>query len=81
MRLTDPLEMQQLAADPFASAADAQAAGARLVDLNTLLRESDFVVICCALNEGTRHLINASRLALMKRTAYLINVARGPIVD
>ena len=53
----------------------------QLVDLDTLLRESDFVVVCCALTEGTRHLINAERLALMKPTAYLINVARGPIVD
>ena len=37
--------------------------------------------ICCALTAETRHLIDAARLALMKPTAYLINVARGPIVD
>jgi phosphoglycerate dehydrogenase-like enzyme len=80
-RLAAPLEMRHLAADPAVSSIDAAAAGATLADLDTLLRESDFVVVCCALTEGTRKLINAERLALMKPTAYLINVARGPIVD
>jgi phosphoglycerate dehydrogenase-like enzyme len=55
--------------------------GARKVDLATLMRESDFVVVCCLLNEHTRHLIDAEALAKMKPTSYLINVARGPIVD
>jgi D-3-phosphoglycerate dehydrogenase len=79
--LTAPLDMRHLAADPFIKPADAERAGAKLVDLETLLRESDYVVVCCALTEGTRHLLNAQRLALMKPTAYLINLARGPIVD
>jgi phosphoglycerate dehydrogenase-like enzyme len=80
-RLTAPLEMRHLTADPFAKPADAAAAGATLVSLEALLAESDFVVVCCALTEGTRHLISRERLAQMKPTAYLINVARGPIVD
>jgi phosphoglycerate dehydrogenase-like enzyme len=80
-RLAAPLEMRHLAADPVVSPADAAAAGAQLVDLDTLLRESDFVVVCCTLTEATRRLINSQRLALMQPTAYLINVARGPIVD
>jgi phosphoglycerate dehydrogenase-like enzyme len=80
-RLAAPLGMRHLAADPVVSPADAAAAGAQLVELDTLLRESDFVVICCALTESTRRLINGQRLALMQPTAYLINVARGPIVD
>ena len=46
-----------------------------------LVLQSDFVVICCALVPETWRLINAERLALMKPTSYLINVARGPIVD
>jgi len=37
--------------------------------------------VCCALTSETRHLLNAPRLALMKPTAYLINMARGPIID
>jgi phosphoglycerate dehydrogenase-like enzyme len=45
------------------------------------MRESDFVVVACLLNEGTRGLVGARELALMKPTAYFINVARGPIVD
>jgi D-3-phosphoglycerate dehydrogenase len=80
-QLAAPLQMRHLAADPFATVDQARSAGAELVDLETLLRQSDYVIVCCALTEGTRHLINAQRLALMKPTGYLINVARGPIVD
>jgi glyoxylate reductase len=54
---------------------------ARRVDLDTLLRESDFVSIHTDLNETTRGLFNAERFAKMKRTAVLVNTARGPIVD
>ena len=50
-------------------------------DLDTLLRESDFVTIHTDLNETTRHMMNASAFAKMKPTAILINTARGPIVD
>jgi glyoxylate reductase len=46
-----------------------------------LLRESDFVVLSIPLTEATRHLIGAAELALMKPTAFLVNVARGPVVD
>lgn len=80
-RLAAPLDMRHLAADPFVRPGDVDAGGVELVGMETLLRESDFVVVCCALTEETRHLLNAERLALMKPTAYLINVARGPIVD
>jgi phosphoglycerate dehydrogenase-like enzyme len=51
------------------------------VPLDALMREADFVVVCCLLNEETRHMIDARRLALMKPTAYYINVGRGPIHD
>jgi phosphoglycerate dehydrogenase-like enzyme len=73
--------MRLLAADPYADPAKVAALGATLVPLPTLLREADFVVLTCLLNDETRHLINADALALMKPTAYLINVARGPVVD
>lgn len=79
--LARPFGMRHLAADPFARPEDAAAAGVELVDLETLLREADFVAVCCALTPETHHLIDAERLALMKPSAYLINVARGPIVD
>ena len=50
-------------------------------DLATLLRESDFVTLHTPLIRETRHLINAQSLRTMKKTAYLINAARGPVVD
>ncbi len=55
--------------------------GAKKVDLDTLLRESDFVSVHVPLMKETHHLINAQRLSLMKKTAYLINNSRGPVVD
>ncbi len=79
--LTAPLSMRHLATDPRVNAQDVADESVSLVDLETLLRESDFVVVCCALSEETHHLIDSERLAWMKPTAYLINVARGPIVD
>ncbi len=77
VRLARPLGMRYLAFDPYLSAADE----IEMVDLETLLRASDFVTINCALSQETHHLLNQQRLALMKPTAYLINTARGPIVD
>ncbi|MEM3153830.1 MAG: glyoxylate reductase [Candidatus Bathyarchaeia archaeon] len=55
--------------------------GAKRVDLDTLLRESDFVSIHVPLMKETYHLINEEKLRLMKKTAYLINNSRGPVVD
>ena len=77
-RLTQPYGMTILAADPHVDAADV---GVELCGLEELMNRSDFVVVACLLNNETRHLLNPTRLALMKPTAYLINVARGPIVD
>ena len=70
-----------IAADPYVSPDVAREAGAELVDLDTLLRESDVVSVCVTLTKATRHLIGARELALMKPSAYLINTARGPCVD
>lgn len=55
--------------------------GARQVGLEELLRESDFVSLHVPLLPSTHHLINAETLGKMKRTAYLINTSRGPVVD
>jgi D-3-phosphoglycerate dehydrogenase len=80
-RLAQPFGMRFIAHDPFANAAVARELGITLVDLETVFREGDFVSVSCPLSPETHHLVNAQRLALMKPSAYLINTARGPIVD
>ncbi len=50
-------------------------------DLETLLRSSDFVTLHVPLNESTRYMIDESRLAMMKSTAYIINTSRGSVID
>lgn len=79
--IAKPLGMHHIAYDPYANAEVARAAGVELVDLERLLRESDFVTVAAALTPETRHIINAERLAMMKPTAHLISTARGPLVD
>jgi phosphoglycerate dehydrogenase-like enzyme len=80
-RLAKPLDMRFIAADPMADAAQAAEMEVELVDLPTLFRTADIVAVNCFLSEQTRGLVSAELLGLMKPTAYLINTARGPIVD
>jgi phosphoglycerate dehydrogenase-like enzyme len=63
------------------TAEEAAKVGVECCELNDLLRSSDIVSIHATLSEETRSLVNAERLALMKPTSFLINTARGPIVD
>jgi phosphoglycerate dehydrogenase-like enzyme len=70
-----------LACDPYVDAADGASLGVQLVDLDTLLGRADFVSLHCPLNDSTRGLLGARELALMKPDAYLINTARGGLVD
>lgn len=81
LRVAAPFGMQALVADPYCNEEELRMLGAKRVELDRLMRESDFVVVCCLLNEETRHLIGAPQFTLMKPGAYFINVARGPIVD
>lgn len=74
-------DMRVLAYDVYKDEAFAAQHGVTYVSLEQLLRESDYVTLHILLNEQTKHMINAERLALMKPTAYLINTARGGIVD
>jgi D-3-phosphoglycerate dehydrogenase len=60
---------------------DALPHGVEPVALDKLLAESDFVVLTCPLTPETHHLMNAKRLAAMKKTAFLVNVGRGPVID
>ncbi len=70
-----------LAFDPYLDAQTAEAAGVHPVALDELLARADFVSIHCPLTPQTRGLIGARELSLMKPDAYLINTARGGIVD
>lgn len=79
--LAAPFGLACVAHDPFVSDSTAAELGVRLVGLDELLKTADFVCLACPLTEETRHLINEESLALMRSDAYLINVARGPIVD
>lgn len=75
------LRMKVLAYDPFVSPEHAKEKGIDLVSLDELLARSDFVTIHTPLTKETYHLLNRERLAKMKKGAYLINCARGGIVD
>ena len=80
-RLARPLEMRCIAHDPAADPLVTAEIGVALVDLDTLFRESDFLALNCPLNEKTRGLVGQRLIGLMKPSAYLINTARGPIID
>jgi phosphoglycerate dehydrogenase-like enzyme len=70
-----------LAFDPYAPAERAERAGVEMVSLETLLRDSDYVLVNCPLTPETRGLMNRQQFDLMKPGAVLINTARGPVVD
>jgi glyoxylate reductase len=79
-RRASGFRMRVIFYDTQASASD-PALEARSVDLETLLRDSDFVTIHTPLNAQTHHLVNAGFLAAMKSTAVLINTSRGGVLD
>ncbi|HEY1316988.1 MAG TPA: D-glycerate dehydrogenase [Gaiella sp.] len=60
---------------------EAELGGARQLELNELLASADVVTLHVPLSEATHHLIDAAKLDLMRESAYLVNTARGPIVD
>jgi phosphoglycerate dehydrogenase-like enzyme len=70
-----------VAFDPYVTPESAATLGVRMVALDELLRTADFVSVHCPLNEATRGLIGGKELGLMKPSAYLVNTARGGIVD
>jgi phosphoglycerate dehydrogenase-like enzyme len=70
-----------IACDPYTDPEDVAGLGVELVPIETLFRESDYLCVNTLLNSETRGLVNKTLLRLMKPSAYLINTARGPIVD
>ena len=81
-RLARPFEMKHIAFDPHADPALLASLGVERVDsLDEVMRRSDFVSVNCPLSAATRGLIGAREIALMKPTAYIVNTARGPIIQ
>jgi phosphoglycerate dehydrogenase-like enzyme len=81
LRVSRPFFGRMIAADPFVDPAPVRELGADIVPLESVMAAADYVVVCCLLDDRTRHLVGDAALARMKPTAYLINVGRGPIVD
>lgn len=75
------LGLKVVAYDPYVAAGEMRVAGVKPVDLDTLLATSDFISLHVPLTNDTRRMMNADSLSKMKPTAYLINTARGPLVD
>jgi phosphoglycerate dehydrogenase-like enzyme len=80
-RLARPFEMRQIASTPRLRSSETEPLGVEAVSLVTLLHESDYLVIAAPLTPETKGLLDATRLAQMKPSASLINIARGQIVD
>jgi phosphoglycerate dehydrogenase-like enzyme len=81
VRLVAPFAMRVLAHSPHADPGEAAALGVRLTSLGELLRQADFVSLHCSLTERTRRLLGGAEFALMKPTGYVVNVARGELID
>ncbi|MCG8436960.1 MAG: hypothetical protein MI751_02630, partial [Pseudomonadales bacterium] len=81
VRLVKPFDMTIIAYDPHVAPGAFEANGAKSVSLDTLMSESDFVSIHCGLTEETRGLIGRAELGKMKREAFIVNTARGPVID
>ncbi len=81
VRRAQGMEMRTVAFDPFASEDLARLLGVELMSLDDLLKRSDFITVHTPLTDATRGLIGARELAVMKPTAYIINCARGGIID
>ncbi len=75
------LGMSVLAYDPFVSAESIAETGATKAEMDQIIAESDFISIHCPLTPETRGMFNYEVFSAMKETAYLINTARGPIVN
>jgi D-3-phosphoglycerate dehydrogenase len=74
-------EMSLLVYDPYIPASHVTALGGQWVGLDEVFAGSDFVTLHCPLNKETHHLIGGRQFSLMKKSAYLVNLARGGVVD
>ncbi|MEA2525896.1 MAG: D-3-phosphoglycerate dehydrogenase / 2-oxoglutarate reductase [Thermomicrobiales bacterium] len=75
------LGLEVIAHDPYLPDERFEELGVRRVDFDTLMRESDFLTLHVPLTDETRRIVDARALSLMKPTAYLVNTARGEVID
>ena len=75
-RIALSMEMKVIAFDPYSKGAP----GVSLVDLDSVFKQSDFLSLHCPLNPETNHIINSKNLSKMKKSAFIINTGRGPLV-
>ncbi len=75
------LDMRVLAYDPYVTAEQAAQMGVEVADLDTVIRQSDFLSLHVPVTPETNRLMDAARIAQMKQGSYLLNCARGPLVD
>jgi len=80
-RIVAPFKVELLVSDPWATSEAVAAAGGALVDLDQLLSSSSVVVLAAALTNESRHMLDQRRLGILPNGAYLINVARGGLID
>lgn len=80
-RLIEPFACTRLSFDPWKTQVDADPQNVTLVELDELLHRSDVVVVLATLTPETHHLIDESKLNLMKPSAVLVNISRGQIID
>ena len=81
VKLAKPFGLRFIAHDPYVDPAVAADLNVSLVDIDSVFRESDFVSLNCPLTPETTHLVNARRIELMKPASFLINTARGGLID
>ncbi|AZR71969.1 hydroxyacid dehydrogenase [Anoxybacter fermentans] len=76
-----PFGFEIIVYDPFVDEKVEKEYGVKLVELDELMKRSDFVSVHAPLNENTKHMIGARELGLMKESAFIINTARGAVID
>lgn len=81
LKLSAPWEMRRVVSAPSRTDSEIERLDATRVELDDLLTQSDFVVLCCPLTASNRQMINADTLRRMKAGSYLINIGRGELVD
>jgi D-3-phosphoglycerate dehydrogenase len=80
-RLAQAFGMTVVALDPYVLASHALSLGVELLPLDAVLGRADFLTLHLALTDDTRHLLNAERLRMMKKGAFIVNTARGALID